>query len=572
MFLSPLSEIWALIDSRSEIKAMSIFKKRTQIANVNDADLVMASLGGDRNAFCEIVTRYQSLLCALAYSSVGDFKHSEDIAQETFIEAWKKLDTLRDPEKLKSWLCGILRFKTSHFRRKEAKQPVTDAHELDELDDRQCAGQPEHIKIEDEAISTQEQVLLWQALEKMPETYREPLVLFYREHRSVEYVASQLDLSEDTVKQRLSRGRKLLQKAMVIFVENTLAKSKQGTEFTLSVLLAINGISPPVKAAAWGTGAVKTGSLFKWASVLATLAAFSGVVSSYFGLRAGLDQSRTLRERQRVIMYLLLFFLFAIVYVSSMFALKHFALSDYGNAHLYAGASQLLVLGFVASNIVLVIHMLKGLRKLRAQERIFHPEAFQSQADQIGAKQREYKSRVCIAGIPLFHFRFGMPENNDKPLVAWVAGGDYAYGLLFAWGGVAIAPISVGIVSVGVISIGAVGVGLVGLGTIGIGVIGFGASTIAYKAYASLSALGWESAISGGFSIANEAALGPIAFAKYINTEQAAEISNLALLNENYLWVLSAIAIFVIVPAVLHSNKVRQRMKKTKKSASRESD
>ena len=81
---------------------MNIFKNRTQIINSSDAALVMASLGGDRDAFCEVVTRYQNLLCSLAYSSVGDLKYSEDIAQETFVEAWKKLDTLREPEKLKS--------------------------------------------------------------------------------------------------------------------------------------------------------------------------------------------------------------------------------------------------------------------------------------------------------------------------------------------------------------------------------------------------------------------------------------------------------------------------------------
>ncbi|MCJ8271939.1 MAG: hypothetical protein MJK04_21405, partial [Psychrosphaera sp.] len=88
------------------------------------------------------------------------------------------------------------------------------------------------------------------------------------------------------------------------------------------------------------------------------------------------------------------------------------------------------------------------------------------------------------------------------------------------------------------------------------------ASAIAYKAYASLSALGWDSAISGGFSIAKEAAIGPISFAKHINNEQAAQISNLAALSQSYLWVLAAIAVLVIVPAAWHSNKVRQRMRK----------
>lgn len=159
---------------------MSLFKARIRIADTNDAGLVLASLGGDRDAFCEIVTRYQNLLCSLAYSSLGDLKYSEDVTQETFVEAWKKLDSLRDPEKLKSWLCGILRYKVSHFRRKEANQPIKGADELEELDEKNETPASEG-KLEDQAISAQQQALLWQALEKMPETYREPLILFYRE-------------------------------------------------------------------------------------------------------------------------------------------------------------------------------------------------------------------------------------------------------------------------------------------------------------------------------------------------------------------------------------------------------
>jgi len=286
------------------------------------------------------------------------------------------------------------------------------------------------------------------------------------------------------------------------------------------------------------------------------------VVSSFFGLRAAFDQSRTLRERHRAILYVALFLGIALVYVAGMFALKYIALHDAGNAGIYAVISQLVVLGFVVSYITLVMRMLKGGRTLRAQERIFHPSAFQSEMDQVNAPQREYKSRFYLANVPLFHFRFGAPEQGDKPVVGWIAGGDRAYGLLFAWGGVAIAPVSVGIISVGLISVGAVGLGLLGLGTVGIGVISFGASAIGYKAYASLSALGWDSALSAGFSIAQEAALGPIAFAKHINSEQAADIANLALMNQSYLLILAAIAIVVIVPAVWHSNKVRQRMRK----------
>ena len=107
---------------------------------------------------------------------------------------------------------------------------------------------------------------------------------------------------------------------------------------------------------------------------------------------------------------------------------------------------------------------------------------------------------------------------------------------------------------------GAVGVGVLSLGTVAIGVIGFGASAVAYNAYASLSSLGWQSAFSQGFSVALDAAIGPFAYAEHTNSEMAADIAQLSLFDQHYLWLLVAIAVLVIVPAAWHSHTVRKRM------------
>src|ERR1700677_624025 len=81
----------------------------TLSVKVSDATLVAHSLRGDRDAFGQIVARYQALVCSLAYSSTGSLTQSEDLAQETFVAAWKQLSGLREPAKLRSWLCGIVR-------------------------------------------------------------------------------------------------------------------------------------------------------------------------------------------------------------------------------------------------------------------------------------------------------------------------------------------------------------------------------------------------------------------------------------------------------------------------------
>ena len=131
----------------------------------------------------------------------------------------------------------------------------------------------------------EQQALLWQTLESVPETYRETLVLYYREERSVEHVAYQLDLSEDAVKQRLSRGRKLLQEKMMTFVEGALGRSAPGHAFTAGVMATLVTMAPPVKAAAIGAGAAKVGATYKWASIVTLLASVSGFISSLFALR-----------------------------------------------------------------------------------------------------------------------------------------------------------------------------------------------------------------------------------------------------------------------------------------------
>src|SRR5580704_1651881 len=168
----------------------------------NDADLVNATLGGNRDAFGQIVSRYQSLICSLAYSATGSLGQSEDLAQETFITAWRHLGHLREREKLRSWLCGIARNRINNFLRREGREPMRKAEPLENASE---SHSPEPLPVE-YTISKEEQGILWRSLEKIPEIYREPLVLFYREHQSVEAVAQSLDLSEDAVKQRLSRG------------------------------------------------------------------------------------------------------------------------------------------------------------------------------------------------------------------------------------------------------------------------------------------------------------------------------------------------------------------------------
>ena len=228
-----------------------------------DAHLVRLGLQGDRDAFGRLVTRYQSPVCALAYSACGNISQSEDLAQEAFIIAWRKLSDLKEPEKFKFWLFGIARNLINNTARKQTRNPLASAGPLDEE-----LTVPAPVPNPDgHAISKEEEEILWRSLEQIPEAYREPLVLFYRQHQSIEQVAATLEVSEEAVRQRLSRGRKLLQEQVLAFVEGALARTNPSQAFTLAVLTMLPHMATVGSSAARGVAGKAAAS----AGLLATI-------------------------------------------------------------------------------------------------------------------------------------------------------------------------------------------------------------------------------------------------------------------------------------------------------------
>jgi len=263
-----------------------------------DADLVAKTRHGDADAFGRIVARYQALLCALAYNATGSLAQSEDLAQEAFVVAWQQLPTLREPEKLRSWLCGIVRNLGRRARRSEKFEPMLRAEPLETTAPSLAAPEPGPL---DQAISREEEAILWRQMEAIPETYREPLILFYRQHASVEQVALALELSEDAVRQRLTRGRRLLQEQVLAFVENALERTSPKPEFTRQVLAALP-LGTSAKAVGAGLAAA-SGSAVKgaWAAAGpfgAVFAMLGGVLVSRRAIAT--DDTKSARERKFV--------------------------------------------------------------------------------------------------------------------------------------------------------------------------------------------------------------------------------------------------------------------------------
>ncbi|MBP4031292.1 MULTISPECIES: sigma-70 family RNA polymerase sigma factor [Aeromonas] len=154
-------------------------------------------------------TKYEALVHALhgdiyryAYWLCRDPQIADDLVQETFLRAWKAIDTLLDDKAAKAWLITILR--RENARRFERKQ--FDLVDLDEHPLRDQGVLPSEQEMEHEWLRRH--------IARLPAEYQEPLLLQVLGGFSGEEIAEQLGLNKNTVMTRLFRARNQIKEAM----------------------------------------------------------------------------------------------------------------------------------------------------------------------------------------------------------------------------------------------------------------------------------------------------------------------------------------------------------------------
>lgn len=95
----------------------------------DDVQLIHSTLSGDDEAFGTLVQRYQKSVHALAWRKIGDFHYAEEITQDTFLQAYEKLSTLKNRNQFAGWLYVITNNLCTDWlrRKKPAMQPLGDA-------------------------------------------------------------------------------------------------------------------------------------------------------------------------------------------------------------------------------------------------------------------------------------------------------------------------------------------------------------------------------------------------------------------------------------------------------------
>ncbi len=400
---------------------------RTEIASESDSNLWRLVCQGSAPAFEVLVRRHQSLVCAVAYCACGNLSLSEDLAQETFWTAWRQRTALEQPDRLKAWLCGIARNLAKNARRK-ASRPVDSAGSLDVQTDL-STDEPGPAE---EAVSREEESLVWRALERIPEAYREPLILFYREDRSVAEVAEALVLSEEAVKQRLSRGRGMLREQVAELVEGGLRRSRPGRPFTLSVMAGLATNAAGAKAALAGAGAAawKAAGAAGASSAIGGLAGtFSGLLGGWLGTWVSAQAAPTRAERNAILRAGRRILLVSIAFIASLFKL----------IHAFAGSTSYMVAWggwMIAFSVYLAVECTRLARRVKHIREKQDPDDLPNEtalragwtALATGIGDRVYQSDAKLLGLPLI---------DNQPEAAPVSPGKASPALVRTWGATA---------------------------------------------------------------------------------------------------------------------------------------
>lgn len=166
---------------------------------------------GDRTAFRVLIDRYEGMVFDLTNQYANQPEDVEDLAQDIFLKAYRRIDDLRNPDQFASWLYGIAlnqcRDYVKNVRRETYPFSRTGQEDAD-IVARETEAQDERL------ISNERSEQLWAALEELSSTYATPFLLKYRDGLTYNAMSKRLDVSVSALKVRVHRARKKLRKLL----------------------------------------------------------------------------------------------------------------------------------------------------------------------------------------------------------------------------------------------------------------------------------------------------------------------------------------------------------------------
>ena len=200
---------------------------------LHDAELIQRTLLGDESAFGFLVDKYKGSVHALAYRKLGDFHTAEEITQDTFLKAYQKLSTLKDPARFPGWLYVIAARCCISWLRQNRLQTESFDSVKREMNTQSWAKYAD-ARLHEEVHN---------ALESLPESERTVLTLYYMAGMTCEEIGRFIGTSCGAIRDRLYRARIRLKEELTM-IEETLGGFQLPLTVTQDIMRRIPNGSP----------------------------------------------------------------------------------------------------------------------------------------------------------------------------------------------------------------------------------------------------------------------------------------------------------------------------------------
>ena len=192
------------------------------MSTIEEKDWLKKAAKGDSAAFEQLVLKYQTQVYNLCFRIMGNAEDAADMAQETFLKAWRNLESFHGEAAFSTWLYRLASNACMDQLRSMRRRPVQSLTVTDTEGEEQTIDVPDSAPSpEDNLINKEERELLQKAMSALDPQERQILTLRVVNDLSYTEISEVLDLKEGTVKSRLARAREHLRKKLENFGNKT---------------------------------------------------------------------------------------------------------------------------------------------------------------------------------------------------------------------------------------------------------------------------------------------------------------------------------------------------------------
>lgn len=199
---------------------------------MSDLENVLDALNGDKQAYGRLVDSYQGVVFAVALNITGNYSDSQDVVQEVFITAYRKLRTLSKPANFNKWLYTIAKRVSYSFIRKKKRSPNSTVDQIDI-----AKMKADALTAAEEYAHKEFNALVWKQVHNLPRKSREAILLYYMEGFSIKKAAAFLSITESAMQSRLKIARQRIRQNLDEKLEHEL-KHHRPSQKTKNYILA----------------------------------------------------------------------------------------------------------------------------------------------------------------------------------------------------------------------------------------------------------------------------------------------------------------------------------------------